>query len=252
MQSAHQSQMDQSWPSTGVLTFTSAFCARWRSRWSIKRDGHHRFGDRCGADANTGVMTALGIHVDRVALHIDGTARRGDAGGRFQRQVRNDRLARNPRMPPALLLRNPSGVSSSRCSVPRWATLASSRLSTPLTALMLISAWASSASRRSRNRLAQAPGITPSATTVIFAPTRILVAAQLVHVGLELRHLVRVEAEEGVVLDRFPGLERNLDRAQLAHVATHGDALGGQVLLGDGTCRNTHGRFTGRAAAAAA
>ncbi len=76
-----------------------------------------------------------------------------------------------PRMPPALFDRKPSGVSSSRCSVPRWATLAKpAPISTPLTALMLISAWASSASRRSKIGSPR-PGGTPSATTVIFAPT---------------------------------------------------------------------------------
>ncbi|MNE42793.1 hypothetical protein D3C80_1369410 [compost metagenome] len=76
-----------------------------------------------------------------------------------------------PRMPPALLDRKPSGVSSSRCSVPRWATEAKpAPISTPLTALMLISAWASSASRRSKIGSPR-PGGTPSATTVIFAPT---------------------------------------------------------------------------------
>ena len=42
---------------------------------------------------------------------------------------------------------------------------------------------------------------------------RVLVAAQLVHVGLQFRHLVRVGAEEGVVFDAVPSLERDFNRA---------------------------------------
>ena len=37
---------------------------------------------------------------------------------------------------------------------------------------------------------------------------------------LSARHFVRIRAEEGVLLDRVPGLERDFDRAELAHVAT--------------------------------
>ena len=44
-----------------------------------------------------------------------------------------------PRMPPALLLRKPSGVISSPCSLPFCATAAKpAPISTPFTALMLI------------------------------------------------------------------------------------------------------------------
>ena len=76
-----------------------------------------------------------------------------------------------PRMPPALLPRNPSGVISSRCSVPFCRTDSKpAPISTPLAALMLIRAWAMSASRRSKTGSPQ-PGGTPVAVTVTSAPT---------------------------------------------------------------------------------
>ena len=78
---------------------------------------------------------------------------------------------------------------------------------------------------------------------------RILVTAQLVHVSLKLRHLVRIGAEKGVLLDAVPGLEGDLDRAELAHVATHLNAEARQVLLGNRSSRHAHGGFTRRAAA---
>ena len=75
-----------------------------------------------------------------------------------------------PRMPPAWLLWKPSLVISSRFWLPRSATTSKpSPISTPFTALMLISAWAMSASRRSKTG-SPSPAGTPLATTVTFAP----------------------------------------------------------------------------------
>ncbi|MNI53988.1 hypothetical protein D3C73_1088510 [compost metagenome] len=75
-----------------------------------------------------------------------------------------------PRMPPAWLLWKPSGVISSRFSLPRLVTtLKPSPISTPFTALMLISACAKSASRRS-NTGSPRPTGTFSATTLTLAP----------------------------------------------------------------------------------
>ena len=83
-------------------------------------------------------------------------------------------------------------------------------------------------------------------------PDRVLVAAQLIHIGLKLRHLVRVRAEKGVVFHTLPALERNIDRPQLAHVAAHADAETGQDLLGNCPGRYAHGGFPRRTAAATA
>ena len=75
-----------------------------------------------------------------------------------------------PSIPPALFCRKPSGVISSRFSVPRISTTRKpAPISTPLTALMLIRAWARSASRRS-NTGSPSPGGTPLATTSTRAP----------------------------------------------------------------------------------
>ena len=99
----------------------------------------------------------LGDHVHRLAIHVDGATGRGDAGRRLERQMGDDRLTRGDATENAagIVGQKALRVSSSRCSVPRWATDAKpAPISTPLTALMLISAWASSASggRRSAHR----------------------------------------------------------------------------------------------------
>ena len=75
-----------------------------------------------------------------------------------------------PRTPPAWLVLNPAGVSSSRCSEPRWVTTPKpAPISTPFTALMPIIAAARSASSRS-NTGSPRPGGTPVAATVTRAP----------------------------------------------------------------------------------
>src|SRR5690606_36644516 len=62
-----------------------------------QHQGHHGFSDGRCPNADTWVMAPLGDHVDRVAMDINGAARRGDNGGRFEGQVGNARLAgRNP------------------------------------------------------------------------------------------------------------------------------------------------------------
>ena len=69
--------------STGVLTCTSAFWPRWRSRWSGEDNGQHRLGDRRGANADAGVVAAGGDDVERVAVEVDRSApgwRRLDVG----------------------------------------------------------------------------------------------------------------------------------------------------------------------------
>ncbi|RMR61225.1 hypothetical protein ALP83_00869 [Pseudomonas syringae pv. actinidiae] len=85
-----------------------------------------------------------------------------------------------------------------------------------------------------------------------FRTDRVLITTQLIHVGLQFRHLVRVGAEKRVVFYRIPGLERDLDRAQLAHVAANDDALGCQVFLGNRPRCHAHGGFPCRTATAAA
>src|SRR3546814_3056974 len=70
-----------------------------------------------------------------------------------------------PVMPPEWLARKPSGESSSRCSVPRIvATCMPSPISTPLTALIDISACARSASSRSNTGSPRPGGILVAST----------------------------------------------------------------------------------------
>lgn len=219
-----------------------------------QRDGHHRLGDRRSADAHARVVAAFGDDVHRVAVDVDRTARGGDAGSRLQCQVSNDRLARRNATQDA------AGVVAEEAFRGQLVTVFGTTLG---------NAGEAGADFHALDRVDAHQRVGQLCVQTVedrFAQTRhhafghhgdfgshrILVPAQLVHVSLELRYLVRVGAEESVLLHRFPGLERDFDRAQLAHVATHGNALGGQVLLGNGTGSHAHGGFAGRTAATTA
>src|SRR6266566_3693329 len=163
--------------------------------------GHHGLADRHRADADAGVVAALGRNVGVGALAVDRAARRQDRGGRFHREARHHRLAGGdaaqnaagmvgqkpravvagphlvgvllrsdrieevgftakrattgwpvempPRMPPAWLDRNRVPlllvrISSAFSSPDNSAAPKPAPISTPLTALMLIMAAASS------------------------------------------------------------------------------------------------------------
>ena len=112
------------------------------------------------------ISTALPCDVDRAAGHLD-------AGGGLEGQVRDDVLAGGDAAEDAagvVARESRAGVSSSRCSLPFCATArVPAPISTALTALMLMRAWAISASSRS-NTGSPRPGGTPLATTVTRAP----------------------------------------------------------------------------------
>ena len=55
--------------------------------------GHHGFAHRHGADADAGVVAALGDDLGFRAGLVDGLARRQDGRGRLDREARHDRLA---------------------------------------------------------------------------------------------------------------------------------------------------------------
>ena len=54
---------------------------------------HHRLADRHGADADAGIVAALGDDLGLVAVAVDGLARGQDRGGRLHGEARDDRLA---------------------------------------------------------------------------------------------------------------------------------------------------------------
>ncbi len=58
-----------------------------------ERHRHHRLGHRHAANANTGVVAALGDHLDIRAIHIHRTARRQDRACRFDRHPHDKLLA---------------------------------------------------------------------------------------------------------------------------------------------------------------
>ncbi len=191
------------WPSTGVVTRTSAFCPRLTQQVVHQHDGHHRFGNRRGADADARVVTALGDDVHRVAMHVDRTARRGDARGRLQRQMRNDRLAGGnttedaARVVAEETLRGQFVAMLGAALGDTGETGADFHAFDRVDAHQRVGQFGVEAVE---DRLAQARLYTFGHHGDLRAD-RVLVAAQLVHVGFQFRHLVRVGAEEGVVVD---------------------------------------------------
>src|SRR5690606_2428359 len=197
-----------------------------------QHQGHHGFSDGRCPNPDTRVMAPLGDYVDRVAVDINGAARRGDTGGRLEGQVGDERLAGgNP-------AQHTAGVVAEKparrelIAVLGAALADRSETRAHLHTLDRVDAHQRIGQlciRAIEDRLAQtrryAFGDHGNLGT-----HRILVAAQLVHIGFQLRHLVRVGAEEGVLADRLPALEGNLDRTQLAHIATHSNALAGKIL----------------------
>src|SRR5690554_2841216 len=134
---------------------------------------HHRLGDGRGADAHAGVVAPLGDHLHGVAVEVDAAPRGGEAGGGLEGQMGDDGLAAGD------AAQHAAGVVGEKPLRGHLVTVLAAPLGhageavadlTPFTALMLISPWASSASRRSKTGSPR-PGGTPSATTVIFAPT---------------------------------------------------------------------------------
>ena len=142
----------------------------------------HRLGDRRGAQAHAGIVAAGGDDLDRVAGQIDGAARHLDAGGGLERDVHDHVLAGGNAAEDAAGMvggeaRSASVRRDARCRAAR-PPRTPSPISTALTALMPIIAWAMSASSRS-NTGSPRPGGTPLAITVTLRADRIAVAAQL-------------------------------------------------------------------------
>ena len=116
--------------------------------------GHHRLAHRHRADADAGVVAALGGDFDLVAEAVDGWRGREDRAGRLDGEPRHDRLAGGDAAQDAagMVGGNATGavaamrISSALSSPVSAAAAKPSPISTPLTALMLISAPARSAS----------------------------------------------------------------------------------------------------------
>ena len=78
---------------------------------------------------------------------------------------------------------------------------------------------------------------------------RVARLAQLIHEGIELGQHGHIGGEEGIALgvQVLPGIERDLDRPELRHVAADDDAVAlAQPLAGNRTGGHTHRGFAGR------
>src|SRR5690606_25511328 len=58
-----------------------------------ERDRQHGLAHRHAADADAGIVTALGDHLDRISVDVDAAPRNADAGCRLEGDVHDDVLA---------------------------------------------------------------------------------------------------------------------------------------------------------------
>src|SRR3546814_8558442 len=81
----------------------------------------------------------------------------------------------------------------------------------------------------------------------------IAVAPQLIHIGFEFGHNLRIGRIKGIVGYLVPGLKGNRDGSELAHLAAHlYSVILFQPLLGDGASRNAGCGQAGRRTSASA
>jgi hypothetical protein len=123
-----------------------------------EHDRQHRFRDRRGAQPDARVVPPGGDDLHRVAGRVDGRAGDLDAGGGLERQVRDHVLTGGDATEDAAGVVAAEALRRQRIAMFAPLLRRGARAGADLdrlTALMLISAWAMSASRR-RDRLAQA------------------------------------------------------------------------------------------------
>lgn len=192
-------------------------------------------------------MPALGNNVYRVTVNVDGAPRSSDARGRLQRKMRDYRLPRG------YAAKHATGIIAGKTFRSQFVAMFGTQLryrsktGANLDALDRIDAHQGIGQFRIqaiKYRLTQS-GWNTLCHDGDFSANRILLAAELIHVGLKLRHLVRIGTEKSIFGYGIPAFERNLDRTQLAHIAADHDTLGLQVFAGNGTGRHAHGCFPG-------
>ena len=238
-----------------LAALTSPHCARWRSAWSMSTrasmasamgvarmptQGSWRPKVSTVEGLPARSMLALGLRIELVGLMA-------------MLATMSWPVEMPPSMPPELLLAKPSGVSSSPCSVPFWATTPKpAPISTPFTAFDAHQRVGDVGVELVEQRLAQADRHARGLDTDARAD-RVAGLAQGVHVGLELGDLAGVGGEEGVLADVLPAFERDLELAELRHAAAELGAVGlAQPFAGHGAGADHGRRQAGRGAAAAA
>lgn len=198
-----------------------------------QNDRQHRLSDRYGADADARIVTPFGDHLHFFAKAVNRMTGNGNTGGRLQRDVGNDLLAA------ADAAKNAAGVVALEpgfgdliaVSLPRsFTTSKPSPISTPFTALMLISAWAISASVRSKTgslrpavRRQPLPSLSRQWSRPLF---------QAAHQFIQWRRFYPGPTEEGVLLNLIPIFDGQRNIAHLRQAAANDDAeLRGKVFL---------------------
>ena len=170
-----------------------------------QHDRQHRLGDRRGAQSDARIVAPGGHHLDRDCrpdrwcARAPGCSRSASDSGAPRSAARRicRRACRRHDW-----TRSPSGVSSSRCSLPRWpATATPSPISTALTALMPIIACGDIGIELVEHRLAQPRRHAFGAHRDARAD-RIAGGAHIPDQLLELGQALRVGAEERILVGR--------------------------------------------------
>ncbi len=151
-------------------------------------------------------MTTLGNHLDRLAIDGNGTAWYGDAGSRFECNVRHNRLARRN------TTQNATGMVAQESFRRHFIAVLGTTLGhTGKTVTNLYTFHRIDAHQRVgqfgiqtvKNRLAQTRQYALGHNRD-FRTDRILITTQLVHISFQLGHFICTGAKECVVIDLIP------------------------------------------------
>ena len=210
----------------GATSPTSPHCARWRSAWSISTSAS--IASQIGVARMPTQGSWRPVVTTSTALPSTSTLRAGrrrlEVGLNAIDTMTSWPVEMPPSMPPAWLDRKPSGVISSRCSLPLLRDAAKpAPISTPLTALIPIIARGDVGVELAVDRLAPARRHAVG-DHVDARADRVAGLAQRVHVGLELGDLRGIGPEERIAFDRVPVERARHDLADLRQVAAHAHA----------------------------
>ncbi|ABU76158.1 hypothetical protein ESA_00888 [Cronobacter sakazakii ATCC BAA-894] len=220
-----------------------------------QHDSHHRLGDRHGANTHARVVTPAGDHLDFLAKAVNGTARHGDAGGRLQRDVRDNLLAAADAAENAARM-----VALKTLFGDFIAVFAAFQRHHAKAFANLHTFHGVDAHQRVgdvgietvKYRLAEARRHVIRHDRY-FRANGVALFFERAHQFVQRFQFIHIRGEERVLLHLRPVFDLQRNITHLGQTGANDDAeFLRQILFGNGTCRHAHGGFTrGRAPAAA-
>ena len=190
-------------------------------------DGHERFRDRGGADADAGIVAAMGNDFNRLAFEIDRAAGQADGRRRLDRDVSDDGLARGNAAQYATRVIAQESLRSN--FVPVFGAL----LPGAKHPVANLHAFHGIESHQCVGKVGIKLVIKRFAQAYRdilghhgdFRAHRVTRLAQAVHIGFQLRNDGGARGKERVVIDLIPGLKRQIKGAKRRQVAAYDRAV---------------------------